>query len=534
MNSRTKRGSNGDIAERVRSILASKKLTLHQASERSAATFGRLSPHYLPHNLYYDLRHGSVSPSLFQLSAFSRISNYRLTDWLQVFGFDVEAIPRLQIQLPSRRTILLDSSLTDPNEFIPWLRNLPGSTPAAAVTPLSQLLEWTSPRRLGSLAGLKDKGFLYAKIGYEDALAFPEVLAGSIVRISPEVATDLLKPINTAGSRNLFLIEHAKGLCCCHIQAVGGGRIAAISTQLPYAQVEFKVPEEARLIGLVDLEIRSLLRPQQPEVAKDLAKRWKPAVLAPEPSQLGSLLRRARLRMGLSFRAASAISREIADVLGDERYFIAPGSVSDYETQDIPPRHFHKILTFCAAYSLRLNAILEVLGISVQEAGQKPMPDILVGRPLTTAVEAAAEMDEVERTGFFGELVTEFGEIPFFLRGSLKVLCGLTRPSLRDFFWIGRMRSASHPYLEGGVLAVVNRQKKKPNNCGAKPLWQQPLYVILSRDGTYLCGCCSRENNSLVVHTYPGGVHQREQFRNRDAEIIGQIVSVARKCSRRL
>ena len=39
-----------------------------------------------------------------------------------------------------------------------------------------------------------------------------------------------------------------------------------------------------------------------------------------------------------------------------------------------------------------------------------------------------------------------------------------------------------------------------------------------------MCGCCSRENNSLVVHTYPGGVHRREQFRNRDAEVIGKIV----------
>jgi hypothetical protein len=528
----TKPESNGELAERVKSILASKNLTLYQASQRSATLFGRSSPHYLPHNLYYDLRHVGFSPSLFQLFAFSRISNYRLMDWLRIFGFEIEVIPRLQSQLPSKRTVVLDSTLDDPNAFIPWLQNLRGSAAPDAVAPLSQVLEWTPPRRLGSLVGLRDKGFLYAKIGYEDALAFPELLAGSIVRVNTRIATDLVKQINSAGARNLLLIEHAKGLCCCHIQAVGSSRIAAISTQLPYAQVEFKVPEEARFVGLVDLEIRSLLQPEQPRVAKDLAKRWKPEVLAPEPSQLGSLLRRARLRMGLSFRAASAISREVANWLGDERCFIAPGSLSDYESLNIPPRHFHKIVTFCAAYSLPLNAIFEVLGLSLQEAGHEPMPDMLVGRPLAVAIEAAAEVDEVERTGFLGDLIAEFGEIPFFLRGSLKVLCGLARPSLKDFFWIGGTRSASHPFLEGGVLAVVNRQKKKPNDCGSKPLWQQPLYVVLKRDGSYMCGCCSRENNSLVVHTYPGGVHKREQFRNRDAEVIGQIVSVARKCSR--
>ena len=76
---------------------------------------------------------------------------------------------------------------------------------------------------------------------------------------------------------------------------------------------------------------------------------------------------------------------------------------------------------------------------------------------------------------------------------------------------------------------MVNRQKKKPNDCASKPLWQQPLYIILKRDGTYLCGCCSQENDSLVIHTYRGGIHKREELRSRDAEVIGKIVSVVRR-----
>ena len=118
MPSQPRSRSNGELAERVKSILASKDLTLNQVSERSTALYGRSSPHYLPHNLYYDLRHGSFSPSLFQLFAFSRISGYRLVDWLRVFGFDVEAIPRLQIHLSSNRTVLLDSSLEDPHALV--------------------------------------------------------------------------------------------------------------------------------------------------------------------------------------------------------------------------------------------------------------------------------------------------------------------------------------------------------------------------------------------------------------------------------
>ena len=177
--------------------------------------------------------------------------------------------------------------------------------------------------------------------------------------------------------------------------------------------------------------------------------------------------------------------------------------------------------------SRKSNCFASAFGL--QDYGYEPIPHLLTGRLLPAMVETAAETDEVELTGFIGKLFAELGEVPFFLRESLKGLSGLTRPSLKDFFWIGGTGSAFHPYLAGGLLAIVNRQKKKLNDCGSKPLWQQPLYVILKRDGTYVCGCCNRENNSLVVHSYPGGVHRREQFRNRDAEVVGKIVAIARR-----
>ena len=49
--------------------------------------YGRSSPYFVPHNLYYDLTNETFSPSLHQLFALSRVSGYRLNDWLRVFGF---------------------------------------------------------------------------------------------------------------------------------------------------------------------------------------------------------------------------------------------------------------------------------------------------------------------------------------------------------------------------------------------------------------------------------------------------------------
>jgi hypothetical protein len=465
-------GSNREIAKQIKSILATKQLTLHQASQTSAALFGRGSPYYLPHNLYYDLSHGHFSPSLFQLVAFSQISNYRLTDWLRVFGFDIEAIPRLQIQFRSKRTTLLESSLDDPNSRIRWFRSLhPGVLPTDIV-PLPHLLEWTEPHALENLSGFHDRASLYAQIGSEDALAFPELLPGSIVRVNPELTREALRQVTAEGSTKLFLIQHDRGLNCCHVRLPGRERIATISSQLPYARMEFRVPDEARILGVVDLEIRNLLAPRQPSVAKSLAKRWNPDLLSANSSQLGSLLRRARLEMGLSFREAAAKSRELADAMGDERYFAASGSLSDYETLNTPPRHFHKVITFCVIYSLRLNQIFQVLGLSLEEAGREPIPDLLTGE-ISSETVASTERDRIKPTGFISELADELGGAPFFLRSSLGVLCGLPRLSLKDFFWIGGSTNTVHPYLKGAVLAVVNRQKKKPNDCASKPLWQQ-------------------------------------------------------------
>lgn len=526
----TKHGSDRGLAEWVKSILKSKNLTLHHVSQRSAILFGRSSRFYLPHNLYHELRRGTFSPSVFQLFALSRISNYNLTDWLRVFGFDVEAIPRLQIQLPSARTILLDSSLDDPSSLIPWLRDSRGGIPAPPVAPLSQVLEWTKPLRLGAFGDLKDKGFLYAKIGYQDALAFPDLLAGSIVRINPTITDELLQEIKREISKRLFLVEHGNGFFCCHIRAAGNGHIAIVSTQLPYAQVEFNLPEEARLVGVADMEIRNVQTPRQPILAGELAKVRRSELITLGELKLGALLHNARLRTGLSFRAAAAISREVANLLSDERYYVSPGSLSDYEALDAPPRHFHKIITFCLVYSLRLDSMLAALGLSPQEAGTESIPDRFVIRASSEEIDSApVGTYKPGHDGFLDRLLARVEEVPFFLRGSVGPFSGLTSPTLKDFFWIGGTGNAGHPSLSGGLLAIVNRHKKKPDGCDSKLLWQQPLYVILIRDGTYLCGCCELKNKHLVLHAYIKGLNKREEFPIRDAEVVGQIVTVVRR-----
>ena len=519
-----------DLAERVRSILASKSLTLSQISQLSGTRFGRSSPHFLPHTLYHQFRLGTFSPSLHQVFTLSQISGYRFFDWLRVLGCDLEDIPRFQVLLPSKRTMLLDSSLVDPDAWIPWVRNRTRGASVPPITPLAQLLELTASRRLGFLSEITNRGFLYARIGRQDALAFPDLIPGSIVRINPRFSNGCIATTNGATSTQMFLIEHNMGLFCCRLRVVEKGIIVPLGTSLAYAQVEIKVPREARIVGVVDLEIRPMLQTEQPDVPKDLAKHWKPRPLFAD-KKFGQLLRASRAKLGLSLREVAETSRNIARLLGDERYLVSPSSLCDYELFNTPPRHLHKAITLCSLCGLQFRVFLKAIGIVLEKAGPEPIPDHLARRELDMkSVKNPDDNDMSGRSGFLEQMLERCEEIPFFLRESIGPLTGLEHASLDDFFWIGGEYDVLHPCLANGLFALVNRRDKRPIHFTSKPAWQQPVYVILMRDGTYLCASCGIENGTLVIHPYSQQFRRSEHLRyHHDAEVIGRIVTVIRK-----
>ena len=113
---------------------------------------------------------------------------------------------------------------------------------------------------------------------------------------------------------------------------------------------------------------------------------------------------------------------------------------------------------------------------------------------------------EVVGTGFLEKLLEECQEIPLFLRDSLGYFSGSAHVSLDDFFWVGGDDDPLHPYLAKGLLVMVNRRRKTPFHFGSKPWWQQPLYIILMRDGTYLACCCAVENGCARDSSLHAGI----------------------------
>jgi hypothetical protein len=525
-----------DTSGRVRQILSTRKLTLYQVSQRSAEMFGKSSPYFIPQRLYHELSIGTLSPNIHQLAALSQISNYRLCDWLSVFGFRLDDIPRLQSLCPGRKTVLLDSSVYDENQWIPWFAERVPESPFPAVAPLGQVLRVTAPRRAGELLALNKRRFLYAKVGRDDVFAFPSLAPGSIARIDVRDTPDALSALGYDASKSIFLVESASSLNCGHLRRVDGGRLQLYSQAFPFAQAELILGNRVKVLGVVNAEIRPL---------SGQSVRRKSPIQSPGPTtanvlalenraEIQRLLRESRMRVGVSFREASVMSLRISCIFKDRMYFAAPGTLSDYESASSPLRHVQKIISLCAVYCIDFWTFLRTGGIQIDGLGNDAMSDEMVER---TGVPRNQFADEVARAkqsgelgqGFLANLIDRWEELPLFIKNVLPVISKLKDISLPDIFYVGGNRNSTHPCLVGAIFVAVNRRIKTPLRSTALTAWEQPLYVVLRRDGSYLCASCELRHGVLTVHPHSEKPQGSMRFRNGvDAEVVGQVTAIVR------
>ncbi len=503
-----------DIASRVRKILSACDLTLYQVSRHSADIFGRHSPYYVPQDFYCSLAARHAGPSIHQFVSLSRISKYRLCDWLRVFSFPLDDILRLRTLLPRRRSVLLDSSVYDENQWVPSSEERAASSARSAITPLAQILKPFHPTRAAKWLKLNSGRFLYAKIGREDAFAFPDLASGSIARIDIRNATQLGRELRHAPSKRVFAVETESGLMCGHLRRTNGSQIALCSTSFSCPQLELTLGRAAKILGVVDAEIRPMALgrsahgPENGRTRRAIHTR----TLRDCPAGLGQFIQASRLRVGASFRESSAMSCATAKILSDTNYFASPGTLSDYEHLSAPPRHVQKILSLCILYCIGFWDFLRAGEVVLDSIGCDPMPDELCGRT------GAYRREETRprqgpvypvTSGFLSAIVAEWQEVPLFLYRSLPEIIGISHPSLLDFFWIGAAQTSSDPRMENAILLAVNRRLKKSQNLSSTAPREQPVYLMIKRDGGYICGACPSNRS--------------------DAEVIGQVAAILRR-----
>jgi hypothetical protein len=332
-------------------------------------------------------------------------------------------------------------------------------------------------------------------------------------------------------SQPLYLVEYSNGLTCCRLNFIDGERVGLISDHPPCANLEFRLDKEIRILGVADLEIHPLKNVPFTRVSAELLKK-----LTPEPirqrtnrASLSELVSSFRRRSGLQLREASRLSKEIAEDLGDTRYFLTPRSLFSYEKLDIFPRHIQRIMSLCIIYCIAFWDFLSSAGMNLEELGQEPIPEDLLPRvALGKLKDILCEDDGPPQLSIFPE--TLFEEIPLFLRSSLPGLVGLPSFSIRDVFWTGGSQHLFHPLLAGSCFVIVNRRVKRAVQSHLTVPWESPLCLILMRDGTYVCSPCVAKDGKLILHSHPSSSFQPMILRNKkEAEIIGRVVAIVRR-----
>jgi hypothetical protein len=512
-------------SDTVRAILAARGFSLAEISRQSRLRFSGNSLFRIPSNFYDALHHVSFSPSLHQLFALSVLTGYRLADWLSVFGFSFDAAARFQASWSRHQTTELDARVYDPSAEISWFEETQPVSWGDQPTPLSQWLAGKTTQPLDSLTSRTEPAFRYLKIGSGDAYAYPDLLPESVVRIDPRVSAEQLLNEDHAG--RILAIEHSRGILCSRVRPSENGRVILCSKQVPYPPVELRLDTEARILGVVDLEIRPLAYRGAPEVSNRAVRHWIPSVLTARVARgrIGEHIRRARNRSGLSFHEASERTREIAQVLRHPNYFCAASALSDIEGRDFFPRHVHKLISLSAVYSLSIGELAGLAGLVLENAGQEVMPEEWKGAPRSRGpVEGQAP------SHFLQAIQDKFEEIPYFLRSALPSLLSLPHLSLRDLFWAGATSHFVHPYLRNSAFLAVNRKSKTPTPSPSSPVWAQPLYVLEMRDGSRLCAACSLQNGTLLIRPCTSSARNLIRLRNRvDAEVLGKVVALVRR-----
>jgi hypothetical protein len=520
--------NNEERVARFRGALASKGLTVYSLAKKTQDLYGDSSPYSIPHNFCHYIVAPQISPHICQVVALSRLTGYSLAACLDLFGFSPELITQWQLRLRPERTILLPSEIYDKNAMVPFLDTRIDVAELESTVPFSKVADYFNMQPSREIEKLNRQRFLYARIGRDDTLAFPDIVPGSIVRIDRH-QTSLKEESSSSAVNPVYLVEHSGGLSCCHVQRIERERILLAPHRFDFERLDFQLNRDAVILGRVNAEMRPM---RGIEKTNGCRLRPGPAIAGPRKpmesvASLGELLRRSRERIGLSLRKVHEMSLELALGLYDDNYQLATSALWDMETKQILPRHIEKIFAVCILYYLDLWEYLRAAGIAVENTGQEPLPPQYLSKNNLLAV-PSREKTISTRPTLATHLTQMIEEIPLFFRHGFPLSIGEQEVAARELYWVGQRERAFHPLLEGAILLAVDGSQVRPESDWKEP-WERPLYLILQRDGRHLCGFCVFKHNSVTLVPHPDCQQRPVHFVNgQEAEVVGQVTAIAR------
>ena len=240
----------------------------------------------------------------------------------------------------------------------------------------------------------------------------------------------------------------------------------------------------------------------------------------------GEKLKRARQRLGLTYRDVQKASQQIAKRQANIEFSIALSRLADIENKGTVPT-IYKIYSLCAIYRLDLHETLQWYGVPV---------DLLAAEALQIKVAATHVVDiqpagmftvpqpldsqiDLNQTTFLSHVIRSWGKM------GLSFLNGWDLRRHR-YGIIGMEDWSMYPLLHPGSLVLIDEGRRSIASGGWTSEIDRPIYFLEHRGG-YLCGWCTLLDNWVLVQPHPASQQKPGVFEAAEIDVIGLVAGVA-------
>jgi transcriptional regulator with XRE-family HTH domain len=237
----------------------------------------------------------------------------------------------------------------------------------------------------------------------------------------------------------------------------------------------------------------------------------------------GNRLRRARERLGMTFREVEQASYDLASHRGRPEFVVRISRLADIENHGVTPS-LYKLYSLCAIYHLNPLEVTRWYDVPLEEHfrdGQGvAAPRTHLAAP-PTVLKLPLRFDpgfDPQRTALLTRMVERWGHL------GAALLNGHTH---YRYGYLGTEDDTMGPLLPPGSLVVVDTRLRAVEAGEWRNEHERPIFFLELRD-SYRCGWCRKNANRLLLEPHPlSNAAPRVWSCPSDVEVIGQVVGAA-------
>ncbi len=239
----------------------------------------------------------------------------------------------------------------------------------------------------------------------------------------------------------------------------------------------------------------------------------------------GKWIRELREALSVKTTDIERFSRAIADVKGNQDFYVSHATLADVETGSVPS--IHTLFSLAACLKVSLEDLLLVFGIEISEVrefvGQgepRPRGTTAVDPPETGfrfQLNFDAHFSSPE-TILLGLTPQGMAALPLALRNRLD-------PRHYRYAVVGLKDETMGELIPPGSLVEVDVMQNTVQTLVWRNMRERPVYLVWYTDG-FVCCWCQLEGKDLTLLPYPLSRQPVRRFKvPREASIIGRVVN---------